>query len=55
MLCRYLETRSTVSMAEVEVLKSLVDAMRAVVANKLKGDGGPVGQELCASLERLVG
>lgn len=55
MLCRYLEGRSSVGMVEVEVLRSLVDAMRAVVANKLKGDGGPVGQELCAGLERLVG
>lgn len=55
MLCRYLESRPTVSMAEVEVLRSLVDAMRAVTHNRLKGDGGQVGQELCAGLERLVG
>ncbi|MSP50395.1 MAG: Hpt domain-containing protein [Alphaproteobacteria bacterium] len=54
MLCRYLEGRTTVSMAEVEVLRSLVDAMRAVVGNKLKGDGGSVGQELCTGLERLI-
>jgi hypothetical protein len=55
MLCRYLEGRTAVGIAEVEVLRSLVDAMRAILANKLKGDGGQVGQELCAGLERLVG
>jgi hypothetical protein len=55
MLCRYLEGRNAVSLAEVEVVRALIDAMRAVVSSKLKGDGGKVGEELCASLERLVG
>jgi hypothetical protein len=54
MLCRYLEGRTAVSLSEVEVMRALVDAMRAVLSNKLKGEGGQVGQELCASLERLV-
>jgi hypothetical protein len=54
MLCRYLEGRTAVTLAEVEVMRALIDAMRAVLSNKLKGEGGQVGQELCASLERLV-
>jgi hypothetical protein len=55
MLCRFLEGRTSVSLAEIDVLRALVDTMRGVVTNKLRGDGGAVGQELCAGLEKLVG
>lgn len=37
-----------------DVVRAHADAMRAVIKNKVKGDGGPVGVELVESLEQLV-
>lgn len=37
-----------------EVLRAHADAMRAVIKNKVKGEGGPVGTELVESLTYLV-
>lgn len=37
-----------------EVVRAHTDAMRAVIKNKVKGDGGPVGVELVESLNKLV-
>jgi len=36
------------------VLRAHADAMRAVIKNHVKGDGGTVGAELVESLDKLV-
>jgi hypothetical protein len=41
--------------AAVEVVKAHVDAMRAVLREKIAGDGGEVGRQLTKSLELAVG
>ncbi|WP_374764553.1 Hpt domain-containing protein [Yunchengibacter salinarum] len=39
---------------EVELVKSHVDAMRAVIKNRVSGDGGDVGKQLTAGLNRAI-
>ena len=39
---------------QVEVVKAHVDAMRAVIREKVSGDGGQVGKELLAGLKAAV-
>jgi hypothetical protein len=53
-LCSYLDGHPRHSAAEVDIVRAHVDALRAVIANKLKGDGGPIGQKVAAELEALT-
>lgn len=53
-LCLLLEDKTVLSAREVEVVGSHIDAMRAVVNRKVKGDGGTVGRELADGLESMV-
>lgn len=39
---------------QVELVKSHLDAMRAVIKARLKGDGGPIGQELTETLDKAL-
>ena len=54
--CLYTYTDSLASSADLnaDVLRAHADAMRAVVKNEVKGDGGEVGLDLVKSLEALV-
>ena len=38
----------------VEIVKAHIDAMRAVIREKVAGDGGQVGRELLKSLEVAI-
>lgn len=38
----------------VEIIKAHVDAMRVVIKNRIKGDGGEVGKELQKGLEAAI-
>ena len=38
----------------VEIVKAHVDAMRAVIREKISGDGGDIGRELLASLKQAI-
>ncbi len=53
-LYHYTDTLSSVTEMNPEVLRAHADAMRAVVKNEVKGDGGAVGVDLVKSLEALV-
>lgn len=39
---------------QVELLKSHVDAMKAVIKARLKGDGGEIGKELTGTLDKAL-
>lgn len=53
-MSRYIESRKTSEPLNGDVLRAHADAMRAVIKNRVKGDGGQVGLELVESLEQLV-
>lgn len=53
-LFRYTERLSNAAELNPEVLRAHADAMRAVVKNDVKGDGGAIGIDLVASLDALV-
>ena len=54
-LCRFIETLDGKAGApEVEVIELHVNALQAVMAQKLKKDGGPVGKALLTGLERVI-
>ena len=53
-LCELLDGKTALTPREVEIVGSHIDAMRAVVKRKVKGDGGDVGQELAEGLQSMV-
>lgn len=53
-MCRYISELETPEGLNGEVVRAHADAMRAIIKNKVKGDGGVVGAELVTSLEKLV-
>lgn len=40
--------------SQVEIVKAHIDAMRAVIRDKVAGDGGEIGKELLASLKQAI-
>lgn len=53
-MCAYIENTAKPSQVRPEVLRAHGDAMRAVIKNNVRGDGGNVGSDLVYSLEQLV-
>ncbi|GAB4186168.1 MAG: hypothetical protein OHK0024_26430 [Thalassobaculales bacterium] len=53
-LCRFLEARATLGKADIDILRAHVDALRAILRNRLKGDGGKIGLQIAEELEVLV-
>jgi hypothetical protein len=53
-LFRYTDRLSSAAELNPDVLRAHADAMRAVIKNEVKGDGGAVGINLVASLDALV-
>lgn len=53
-LTNYISNLSEPDLLKGDVMRAHADAMRAVIKNKVKGDGGPVGVELVQSLNKLV-
>jgi hypothetical protein len=39
---------------QVEIVKAHIDAMKAVIAGRVKGDGGSIGQELIKQLQKAI-
>lgn len=39
---------------QVELIKAHIDAMRAVISGRVKGDGGAIGKELSAGLNQAI-
>jgi HPt (histidine-containing phosphotransfer) domain-containing protein len=53
-LARYLDQRPPLDAAACEVVESHINALRAVVARKVKGDGGEIGAQLVQGLAAMV-
>ncbi len=53
-MCRYIQELGDPESLKGDVIRAHADAMRAIIKNKVKGDGGVVGTELVTSLEKLV-
>lgn len=51
-LCLYLEHR--LECADLRVVSAHVEALRTIVAGKVRGEGGEIGRQIADSLERLV-
>jgi len=47
---RYIDPLAEVSARDVDMIQAHINALRAVVAGNIQGDGGPVGQELRRTL-----
>lgn len=54
-LCKFIEARVPLDEADVAVIGVHVQALRAIFAQRLAGDGGPAGRELLPMLEKLRG
>lgn len=53
-LCNFIENVSDCDDAAMEVVSAHADALRAIISNNIKGDGGPVGLELVQSLAKAA-
>ena len=53
-LARYLDQRPRLDAAACEIVGSHVNALRAVVGRKVKGDGGEIGAQLVQGLAAMV-
>ncbi len=53
-LCRYLETLEDAGEREMEVVEAHADALRTVIRQKVKGDGGHLGREIVDGLHQAV-
>ena len=52
-LCRLIERNEEFGTAEVQAIKVHIDAMKLVIQNKMRGDGGPNGQALVAGIRQV--
>ncbi len=51
LLCRYVDREHPPGPTEMTLIAAHVDALRAVIANDIAGDGGTLGEEICGTLE----
>lgn len=51
--CKFLDLVKSVDTARMPLVKSHIDALRAVVGADIKGDGGAVGRELTQTLRQI--
>ncbi len=55
MLCRYIESLGgEVTPKSIEVIELHINALHAVISQELKGEGGPIGNQLLSGLELVV-
>lgn len=53
-LCHFTDGMEQCDERELEVIRIHINAMQAVLASSLRGDGGAVGQEIASGLEKAV-
>ena len=54
-LCRYIETLDyKMTDGQLEVVKVCVDSMRLVIAERMEGDGGKMGEQLLKGLSAAI-
>ena len=52
-LCRLIEKNEHFGPPEIEAIKVHIDAMKLVIQNKMRGDGGPNGHALVAGIRQV--
>ena len=52
-LCRLIERQDGFGEAEVQAVKVHIDAMKLVIQNRMKGDGGANGQALVEGIRQV--
>jgi archaellum component FlaC len=52
--CKFIDLSPQISASEIEVLNMHVDALKAISAAKIKGDGGEIGKELMNGLRKVI-
>jgi chemotaxis protein histidine kinase CheA len=53
-LCRFVEKLEGAGAPELEVVKLHIDAMRLVIAERMEGTGGTVGEKIVAGLQAVI-
>lgn len=53
-LNRFSAIRTDIADSHVEIIKAHIDAMRAVIRDRIKGDGGEIGHALQKGLEQVI-
>ncbi|MFN3462108.1 MAG: hypothetical protein ACK4ZN_13955 [Oceanibaculum sp.] len=53
-LCRFIEGLETASDTQLEIIRAHIDAIRAVLHNKMSGEGHAIGIQIAEGLETLV-
>jgi len=53
-LCRFIDTLETTDKPARAILSAHTAAMRAILINKVSGDGGPLGQRIVTGLEQAT-
>ena len=52
--CKFIDLSESTTETEVGVLSMHIDALKAINQTKIKGDGGPIGQELMNGLRKVI-
>jgi len=52
--CKFIDLSDDIGETEVEVIRMHVDALKAISQARIKGDGGPIGQELMSGLRKVI-
>lgn len=53
-LCRFIEKHESVGPQEREVIALHIDAMKLVIGNRMKGEGGAAGERLLGGLSQVI-
>jgi chemotaxis protein histidine kinase CheA len=53
-LDRFVALRQNIKNSHVEIIKAHIDAMRAVIRERIKGDGGDIGAALVKSMDAVI-
>jgi chemotaxis protein histidine kinase CheA len=53
-LCNYIEEAENINSVQLKVIEIHADAMRAVIANDIRGNGGEMGRQLLISMKVMV-
>lgn len=54
LLKKFTEARETITGRDIKIIGAHIDAMQAVLREKIKGDGGEVGRQIVANLHQLT-
>lgn len=52
--CKFVNSLDAIDGRAVEILQAHVKAMRAILQNRIKGDGGPIGAKILDGLHKAV-